>query len=271
MRKKLVALSMAVLMLAVAVIGGTLAYFTATTETKTNTFKVGNVDIKLTEDKWSEAESHTLVPGKSYEKNPTITVAEGSQDAYVFLEMTINKYNSLLWVMAADASADPQIDFTIFKADGSVKDEFKNDKGQFSTSKFVAELAKPVNNDLLNDIVAKWFTGIDSTKWAVKFYDMGTVNKNLLTIRFAYIGDDDILSAGESVTFMTEFGMPASVTQEMIDNGVTVGKQGSTFNTDSVDFKMAFTAYAIQATEIDDVDAAYEALFPTAETSAFAD
>ena len=48
MRKKIVALSMAVLMLAVAVIGGTLAYFTDTKEA-TNTFTVGNVAIELLE------------------------------------------------------------------------------------------------------------------------------------------------------------------------------------------------------------------------------
>lgn len=48
MRKKIVALSMAVLMLAVCVIGGTLAYFTATKEA-TNTFTVGNVSIDLIE------------------------------------------------------------------------------------------------------------------------------------------------------------------------------------------------------------------------------
>ena len=49
MRKKVVALSMAVLMLAVCVIGGTLAYFTDTTEMATNTFTVGNVKIQLLE------------------------------------------------------------------------------------------------------------------------------------------------------------------------------------------------------------------------------
>lgn len=259
MRKKIVALSMAVLMLAVAVVGGTLAYFTDTTKAAENVFTVGGVDIDLTETEWDATEDHTLMPGKSFDKNPTITVAEDSQDAYVFLEMTINKYNSLLWVMAADASYDDQINFSIFNDDGTIKDAFKNEGGQFSTSRFVAALEK--DNALLNQIVAKWFTGIDPTKWAVKFADMGQVNKNLLTIRFAYIGDDDILSAKESVTFMEKFGMPASVTQKMIDDGTTVGGQKSTFNTDQVDFKMTFTAYAIQAAEIANVDAAYSALF----------
>ena len=49
MRKKLVALSMAVLMLAVAVVGGTLAYFTDKTEVANNTFTAGGVEIGLIE------------------------------------------------------------------------------------------------------------------------------------------------------------------------------------------------------------------------------
>lgn len=259
MKKKIIALCLVIALAATAVIGGTLAYFTDTTEELNNTFKVGNVDIDLDEPSWKDEDTHTLMPGTSYAKDPTITLSETSQDAYVFLEMTINKYNSLLWVMAADASADSNINFTIFDTNGSIKAEFKNDKGQFSTSKFVAALA--ADNALLNQIVGKWFTGIDASKWAVKFYDMGQVKTNLLTVRLAYIGDDDILSAGESVTFMEAFGMPASVTQEMIDAGKTVGGQGSTFNTESKDFQMNFTAYAIQAAEIENIDAAYAALF----------
>lgn len=269
MKKKITAIALIVAILAVGVIGGSLAYFTDK-DNATNTFTVGKVDINLTEPEWKENEDHTLMPGHVFAKDPTITLAQkgdafqseaDSQDAYVFLEMTINKYNSLLWVMAADASADSQINFTIYNEDGTIKDEFLNNNNprQFSTSKFVDYLA--ANNDLLNQIVGKWFTGIDASKWAVKFHDMGNVNKNLLTVRLAYIGDDDILSAGESVTFMTGFGMPASVTQEMIDAGQTIGGQGSTFNTLAKEFKMTFTAHAIQADQVNGVDAAYDILF----------
>ena len=48
MKKKLVAISLVVAMLAVAVIGGSLAYFTDTAA-KTNTFTVGSVKIELLE------------------------------------------------------------------------------------------------------------------------------------------------------------------------------------------------------------------------------
>ena len=51
MKKKLIAISLVVAMLAVAVIGGSLAYFTDTDE-ETNTFTVGNVKIELLESQY---------------------------------------------------------------------------------------------------------------------------------------------------------------------------------------------------------------------------
>lgn len=51
MKKKILALSLCVVMLAIAIVGGTLAYFTDT-KSATNTFTVGNVEIKLIESKF---------------------------------------------------------------------------------------------------------------------------------------------------------------------------------------------------------------------------
>lgn len=255
MRKKIVALSMAVLMLAVAVVGGTLAYFTDTTEAKVNTFEVGNVDIDLTEPKWKgEA---TLMPGSSYDKDPTITVAEKSQDAYVFLKLDMNKYVSLVNLMGVDA--------------------YKNNIGGLQGEypgfiEFVNTLA--TDNALRAAVVDRWFTGINHADWKVMNVDKilewvngaaDQTNPTKLEVVLGYIGsDDDTLSAGESVTFMTAFGMPKTVTASMFDgedayyiNGVSK----SNFNTDASKFKMTFTAYAIQAAEIANVDAAYSALF----------
>lgn len=48
MKKKVTAIALAVCILAVAVIGATMAYFTDT-DSKTNTFTFGGVDIELTE------------------------------------------------------------------------------------------------------------------------------------------------------------------------------------------------------------------------------
>ena len=74
MKKKTLAMLLAVCLIATAVIGGSLAYFTDT-ETKTNTFTVGNVKIDLTEPSWDAAgnvDADTVYPGEPLAKDPTV-------------------------------------------------------------------------------------------------------------------------------------------------------------------------------------------------------
>ena len=97
MKKKLISLAVVVCLLAVAVVGGTLAFFTDKAEV-TNTFTAGKVDITLDEapvDKDGQAtagdrvakNTYKLYPGKEYDKDPTITVAADSEDCYLFVNV----------------------------------------------------------------------------------------------------------------------------------------------------------------------------------------
>lgn len=75
MKKKILAIALAVCMLTTAVIG-TLAYFTDK-ETATNTFTVGNVQIQLTEPAWTAegggaAQAAEAYPGEALAKDPTV-------------------------------------------------------------------------------------------------------------------------------------------------------------------------------------------------------
>lgn len=113
MRKKLVALSMAVLMLAVAVVGGTLAYFTDA-ETADNVFTTGNVDINLEE---TFVQDSKIVPGDSNTNTVQKEVRVenvGSEDAFVrvhiaipadLVDQEINSYNDILHMNFSAASA----------------------------------------------------------------------------------------------------------------------------------------------------------------------
>lgn len=97
MKKKILAACLVVCLLATAVIGTTLAYFTDTKEV-TNTFSSGNVTITLdeapvdpdgqaTDGARVTANDYKLYPGKAYDKDPTITVATGSEDCYLFVKV----------------------------------------------------------------------------------------------------------------------------------------------------------------------------------------
>ena len=81
---------------------GTLAYFTDR-DTVTNTFTVGKIDITLDEKDVDEngkpianaprvdGNEYKLVPGKTYEKDPTITVKADSENAYIRMMVTFTK------------------------------------------------------------------------------------------------------------------------------------------------------------------------------------
>ncbi|MDO5002393.1 MAG: SipW-dependent-type signal peptide-containing protein [Eubacteriales bacterium] len=101
MKKKLTAIALVVALLAVAVIGGTLAYFTDTDSAK-NTFTVGNVKIDLIEQEKTEqglapfVQDKLLVPGKSNDGNAVskiVTVKNtGKNDAWVWVDLKIPAY-----------------------------------------------------------------------------------------------------------------------------------------------------------------------------------
>lgn len=84
MKKKVLAIVLCVAMLAIAIAGGTLAYFTDN-DAKTNTFTVGNVSIVLNEPKWDEtgaAEAFHVYPGEPLAKDPTVT-NDGANPCFV--------------------------------------------------------------------------------------------------------------------------------------------------------------------------------------------
>ena len=114
-KKKILALSLIVCLLATAVVGGTLAYFTDT-EDATNTFTAGSVDITLDEaiveevtdktavdadgnriygdliatgDRTEGDQTYRLYPGQKVTKDPTITIADYSEDCYVAAKVIV--------------------------------------------------------------------------------------------------------------------------------------------------------------------------------------
>ena len=96
MNKKKIIIASLVLLLVFAV-GGAIAYFTDT-DTKTNTFTVGNVDITLTEEHWSTTDSNNnnipdaaenIAPGVSVAKDPVITNVSATAPAYVYAKVEI--------------------------------------------------------------------------------------------------------------------------------------------------------------------------------------
>ena len=84
--KKLAIAVVALSLALVCVIGGTLAFLVATSNTVTNTFTYGEISLKLWEEnKTNESGMNftNVVPGDEWGKDPVITVVEGSETCYV--------------------------------------------------------------------------------------------------------------------------------------------------------------------------------------------
>lgn len=89
MKKKIIAVCLIVAMAAIAVVGGTLAWFTDT-EDATNTFTVGNVDITLTEPNWTSSGSQDapeVYPSEALAKDPTVK-NDGANPCFVRIKVT---------------------------------------------------------------------------------------------------------------------------------------------------------------------------------------
>lgn len=106
----------AVLLVAASVLG-TMAYLTST-DTVTNTFTVGKVEIKLDEAKVTAdgipvegaarvtENSYKLMPGNTYTKDPTVTVLNGSETSYVRMKVTFNNATEIIALCTDPEFAD---------------------------------------------------------------------------------------------------------------------------------------------------------------------
>ena len=102
MKKKILVACLCVALAVLTIAGTTLAYLTSK-DTVTNTFTVGNVQIKLDEAKANadgtlvpnadrvKENSYKLIPGHTYNKDPMVTVLSGSESSYIKMTVTFTK------------------------------------------------------------------------------------------------------------------------------------------------------------------------------------
>ena len=116
-RSKALLLTLCAVLLVTASVLGTLAFLTSTDEVK-NTFTVGSVNITLDEAKVKtdgtpvegaarvKANEYHLLPGHTYTKDPTVTVKDGSESAYVRLKVTFNNAADMIAMCTDPEYAD---------------------------------------------------------------------------------------------------------------------------------------------------------------------
>ena len=142
MKKKLLIMSVAMVLVCAFAVGMTIAYLTDH-ETVTNTFTVGNVQIELDEakvDAYGEPvgspaprvtdNSYKLIPGHTYTKDPTVTVLSGSESSYIKMTVTFSKSRELDAIFAPTGADLTSIfkgyDSTNWICKGNTKDTTAN-------------------------------------------------------------------------------------------------------------------------------------------------
>lgn len=98
-KKKLIVMLAAVAVLSIATVGGTLAYFTSK-DTRSNVITMGKVDGTLTEtgeqgrdDGTTGKDYGNVKPGQTLAKDPKVTLAKDSEDAYARIKINYNTLN----------------------------------------------------------------------------------------------------------------------------------------------------------------------------------
>ncbi|MDY2925834.1 MAG: SipW-dependent-type signal peptide-containing protein, partial [Eubacteriales bacterium] len=115
MKKKLLIMSVAMVLVCAFAVGMTIAYLTST-DRVVNTFTVGNVQIKLDEAAANsdgtlvpnadrvKANSYKLIPGHTYNKDPMVTVLSGSESSYIKMTVTFTKSAELVAIFAPNGA-----------------------------------------------------------------------------------------------------------------------------------------------------------------------
>lgn len=257
MKRKIVTVCLAAVLVIIAVAGASLAYLTDTDE-KTNTFTVGDVNITLIEQRKVKGEdglkeygegSYTLKPGKSNDGNAVskiVTVKNnGTEDAYVWVELRIPAY-----LVSNEYKAEPH-------TNESKNALHWNSYGCFNVEYNSGNYWRLAVSDGIVDADHKV---TDANMVAVEdglWYDyeyVGTEDDgNTVVIRTKM---KDVLPAGKtSLPALAQVYMDWRVTKTAdgykLPDGTVIPKDAS--------WKIDVRAYAIQADGFDNVDAAIAA------------
>lgn len=220
MKKKILAITLCIAMLAMMLVSGTMAYFTDT-QAKTNTFTMGKVDITLDEPNYKPVDGKLKVfPGQTYPKDPTITVAADSENCYLVATVTINQSAKLHELYENDTTGVKQDWGLSLAGNGGLV------SGGIAAYEAVGANENGIDGTLLN---GKVFLTYEED-----------VAADTITYTFYF---KDIHHAGEKEVLFTNVTIPSIINNDDLDGDLTV----------------TVNAYAIQAVGFDDVYEAYAA------------
>lgn len=172
MKKKSLALVLALAMIVVCVVGGTLAWLTAKTSDVKNTFTTSDVSITLEETKGGNNKEFKMIPGYTIAKDPKVTVLAGSEKCYLFVKVDKSaNFDSFMtydmatgWTQLKDASNNdvPGVFYREVDTDqmGTPISVLKNDQ---------VTVSGDVTKTMLNELTVNTYPTLTFTAYACQF------------------------------------------------------------------------------------------------------
>lgn len=106
-RNRILLTALAALLLVTLTIGGTVAWLTAQSGEVTNTFTPSDINITLDENVPADRTAK-MIPGATIAKDPFVTVQEGSEPCFVFVQMTKeNNFDDFMVANINNANWEP--------------------------------------------------------------------------------------------------------------------------------------------------------------------
>ena len=168
MKKKSLALLLAIAIVVVGVVAGTVAWLTDKTPSVTNTFTTSDINIELKETK----NNFQMIPGWNIEKDPKVTVKTGSEACYLFvkLEESKNFADFMTYEMADGWEALPEAPGVFYRevAAATADTTFEVLKGNQVTVK------DEVTKAQMNDLTADTYPTLTVTAYASQLYKNNT-------------------------------------------------------------------------------------------------
>lgn len=171
MKKKSLALFLALTLVVVAAISGTVAWLTAGTDAVTNTFTTSDINITLNE---TTGEEYKMVPGYTISKDPTVKVLEGSAECYLFVKVEKSENFSAFLTFEMEAGWTaldrvPDVYYRVVKADdiGTSYGVLKNDE---------VSVKDTVTKTMMDKLTVETYPSLNVTAYASQYSKDGTAN-----------------------------------------------------------------------------------------------
>ena len=179
MKKKTLALFLALALVLGGVIGGTMAWLTDKTPEIVNTFTDSDIEITLTETgAENNANSYKMVPGYTISKDPKVTVETGSEKCYLFVKLEKSEnFDSFLtyeiaagWTQLTDAEGK-NVDGVYYR---TVEASDTDQEFQVLANNQVTVKGEGVTKEMMNALTEQTYPKLTVTAYASQFKKTAT-------------------------------------------------------------------------------------------------